>query len=353
MQVGPHYQGPLIRYQYNNPEIKDLLKFLAECKNPERIWLGDNLIWPDSIPEPNYDTYVFGFFGENFDYHYLEQVDQQLAGKKILVLTSCPDTSRFDLTNIKTFYIEHLHTYLRLYPKQPVRPVAERTHKIGILSGIARHHRVLALAKLLTLMPDAFYSFNSKIVSQECTAEQFHRTMQHIILNDYIPKDIKPRIDQLLSGKLDRAVNYDNRVLGGWSINNPAYNDCQFNISAETAYYSHPKNVWQYLTEKTFKCLVSGTPFSVLGQKNSHQRLIDLGFEIAYRDRVLEFDGTEDRDRIYKFFDYLEWLVDNLDVEHLQQVAEFNYNYVYGEFYSVCNNQNLTQAEKIVSYIHS
>lgn len=353
MRVGPHYQGPLSQYQYNNPEIKDLLKFLAECKNPERIWLGDNLIWPNTVPDPNYDTYVFGFFGENFDYHYLEQVNQQLADKKILVLTSCPDTSRFELDNIETFYIEHLHTYLRLYPRQTVKPIVKRTHPIGMLSGIARHHRVLALAKLLTLAPDAFYSFNSKSVSQECTAEQFRQTMQHIILNDYIPADIQPCVDQLLSGKLDHVIAYDNHVLGGWSTNNAAYTDCQFNISAETAYYSHPKSVWQYLTEKTFKCLVSGTPFVVLGQKNSHQRLIDLGFEIAYRDRVLEFDVAEDQDRIYKFFDYLEWLVDNLDVEHLQQVADFNYNYVYGNFYQHCADQNTKQAEKILRYIHS
>ena len=353
MRVGPHYQGPLSQYRYNNPEIKDLLKFLAECKNPERIWLGDNLIWPNTVPEASYDTYVFGFFGENFDYHYLEQVNQQLADKKILVLTSCPDTSRFELDNIKTFYIEHLHTYLRLYPRQSVKSVADRTHPIGMLSGIARHHRVLALAKLLTLAPDAFYSFNSKSVSQECTAEQFRQTMQHIILNDYIPADIQPCVDQLLGGKLDHVIAYDNHALGGWSTNNAAYTDCQFNISAETAYYSHPKNVWQYLTEKTFKCLVSGTPFVVLGQKNSHRRLIDMGFEIAHRDRVLEFDAAEDWDRIYKFFDYLEWLVDNPDVKHLQQVAEFNYNYVYGDFYSVCDTHNLSQAEKILSYIHS
>lgn len=353
MRVGPHYQGPLSQYQYNNPEIKDLLKFLAECKNPERIWLGDNLIWPNTVPESNYDTYVFGFFGENFDYHYLEQVNQQLADKKILVLTSCPDTSRFELDNIKTFYVEHLHTYLRLYPKQPVQPIAKRTHRIGMLSGIARHHRVLALAKLLTLEPNAFYSFNSQTVSQECTDERFRQTMRHIILSDHIPADIQSCVDQLLLGKLDCVITHNKGLLGNWSIDNAAYTDCQFNISAETAYYSHPKNVWQYLTEKTFKCLVSGTPFAVLGQKNSHQRLMDLGFKIAYCDRVMKFDGVEDQDRIYKFFDYLEWLVDNLDVEHLQQVAEFNYNYVYGNFYSVCNTHNLSQAEKILSYIHS
>jgi|LauGreDrversion4_2_1035121.scaffolds.fasta_scaffold256227_2 hypothetical protein len=352
MQVGPHYQGALSQYRYRNPEISDLLKFLAECKNPEKIWLGDNLIWPNTVPDSNYDTYVFGFFGENFDYHYLEEVNRQLAGKKILVLTSCPDTSRFELDNIKTFYVEHLHTYLRLYPRQLVKPVASRTHSVGMLSGIARHHRVLALAKLLTLVPNAFYSFNSKLVSQECTAKQFCQTMQHIILNDYIPADIQPCVDQLLNGELDHVIAYDNHFLRGWSINNPAYTNCQFNISAETAYYSHPKNVWQYLTEKTFKCLVSGTPFVVLGQKNSHQRLVDLGFKIAHSNQVMKFDSAEDCDRIYKFFDHLEWLIDNLDVEHLQQVADFNYNYVYGDFYSICNNQNLAQAEKIISYIH-
>jgi len=353
MRVGPHYQGPLNRYNYNNPEIKGLLKFLAECKKPENIWLGDNLIWPNTVPEPNYDTYIFGFFGENFDYHYLEQVDQQLAGKKILLLTSCPDTSRFDLSNIKTFHIEHLHIYLRLYPRQPVRPINERTHRISMLSGIARHHRVLALAKLLTLDPSALYSFNSKMVSQECTADRFRQTMQHIILNDYIPENIQPLVDRLLAGELDHIIEYDRNLSGGWDINNQAYNNCQFNISAETAYYSHPKNVWQYLTEKTFKCLVSGTPFAVLGQKNSHQRLLDLGFQIAHRERVMTFDAAEDSDRIYKFFDYLEWLIDNLNIKHLQHVADFNYNYVYNDFYANCDRHNRVEAEKIISYIHS
>jgi hypothetical protein len=353
MKVGPHYQGPLDQYNYNNPEINGLLKFLAGCRHPEKIWLGDNLIWPDTVPEPNYDTYIFGFFGENFDYQYLEQVDQQLAGKKLLLLTSCPDTSRFDFENIKSFYIEHLHIYLRLYPAQSVRPIVERTNKIGMLSGIARHHRVLALAKLLTLDPNAFYSFNSKLVSQECTADRFRDTIQYIILNNHIPNDIQSTVNQLLSGSMDRVIAHEKTFLGMWSVDNEAYQNCQFNISAETAYYSHPKNVWQYLTEKTVKCLVTGTPFTVLGQKNSHQRLLDLGFQIAHLEKVMAFDAAEDRDRIYHFFDYLEWLIDNLDVEHLQQVADFNYNYVYGNFYADCDQHNLREAEKIISYIHS
>jgi hypothetical protein len=353
MRVGPHYQGSLDQYHYNNPEIGGLLEFLNQCKHPDKIWLGDNLIWPNSVPDSSYDTYVFGFFGENFDYHYLEQVDQQLAGKKILVLTSCPDTSRFDLKNIKTFYVEHLHTYLRLYPQHTIKPAGNRVHKFGMLSGIARHHRVLALAKLLTLDPAAFYSFNSKVVSQECTADAFYRTMKHIILNDYIPDDIQPTVDQLLSGSLDRVIEQERTRLGNWGIDNEAYQNCQFNISAETAYYSHPKNVWQYLTEKTFKCLVSGTPFVVLGQRNSHRRLIDLGFQIPYVDQVLKFDSVEDSDRIYKFFEYLEWLNIHLDITHLQQVAEFNYHYVYSNFYKTCDDHNQQQAEKIVSYIHS
>lgn len=353
MLVGPHYQGPLAQYQYCNPEVGNLLSFLQGCSNQDRVWLGDNLIWPDSVPLDTYDTYVFGFFGENFDYHYLEQVNQQLDNKKILVLTSCPDTSRFDLPNIKTFYIEHLHTYLRLYPRQPVKPVAQRAHRFGMLSGIARHHRVLALAKLLTLVPDAFYSFNSAKVSQDCTHESFYKTMGYIILNTHVPDAIKPIVNQLLLGKLDKIVPHTKDYLGSWNINNPAYTDCQFNIAAETAYYSHPKNVWQYLTEKTFKCLVSGTPFVVLGQKNSHQRLLDLGFQIANVDQVSKFDSAEDSERIYKFFDYLEWLVNNLDLEHLQSVAEFNYNYVYGNFYQRCNDHNQQQAEKILEYINS
>jgi len=353
MRVGPHYQGPLSQYHYNNPEIGGLLNFLSQCKNPDKIWLGDNLIWPKTIPDTSYDSYVFGFFGENFDYHYLESINRRLVDKKILVLTSCPDTSRFDLENIKTFYVEHLHSYLRLYPQRTVKPVADRTHRFGMLSGITRHHRLLALAKLLTVDPSTFYSFNSKMVSQECTQESFYRTMKHIILNDNVPDEIRPTVDQLLSGSLDRTIPFTNTPLGTWGINNEAYQECQFNISAETAYYSHPKNVWQYLTEKTFKCLVSGTPFVVLGQKNSHQRLVDLGFQIPHINQVLNFDGVEDGDRIYKFFEYIEWLNNNFDANHLQQVAEFNYNYVYGDFYKNCDFHNQQQAEKIVSYIHN
>lgn len=351
MIVGPHYQGPLDQYLYKNPEIGDLLAFLRNCKNPKSTWLGDNLIWPNKVPEPIYDTYIFGFFGENFDYHYLEEVDSKLAGKKIIVLTSCPDTSRFDLKNVQTFYLEHLHRYLLLYPKTPVNLLADRACDFSLLSGVTRHHRLLVLAKLLSISTDSIYSFDSHTISQQCDRENFYTTMGSIIMNTYVPDSIKDTVDLLLDGKLDKAIPQD-RKIGSWGIDNPAYTNAKFNISTETAYYSHPKNVWQYLTEKTFKCLVSGTPFVVVGQKNSHQRLLDLGFEIAYKSEILSFDSAEDSDRIYKIFDFLDTLVGNLNINHLQEITDFNYNYVYTDFYNKCIKTNQAQEEKILDFIN-
>lgn len=352
-KLGPAYRGPLSEYKYNNLEVADLLHFLRNVKNPEQVWIGDNLIWPANVPENTYQTYIFGFFGENYDRSYLERVNQELADKCVLILTSTPDLSRFnDLTNLKFFYIEHLHKYLRHYPQQPFVPLHKRQHRFASLSTVSRHHRTLVIAKLLSVDPAALHSFNHKIQSQDCTSEKFYDTMKYIIMSEYVPDTVKPWVDKLLSGELDKTYKSSD-ALDDWSINIEPYQNAQFHFCAETAYYSSPNNHWQYLTEKSVKCLASATPFIVVGQKKCHTRLADLGFKFPYPETLFDIDHSSDGQRLGVIFKFIDFLSTNLDLDYLQDFAELNYKYLYSEFYDVVEARNAETSKQILNIIES
>jgi hypothetical protein len=343
-----YYKGALSAYRYANYQIGNLLDFLSQAKQPDKIWIADNLEWGitvDDVPK-DYDTYIFGFFGEFVHTDFLEKINHCLPNKKLILLSST-DCGNFELSNFKKFYIEHLHHYARFYPKTPYRPLAARSHQHSIMVGRLAVHKIIALAKLKLLYPDLLYSYQ-KLSSTEISESDFflrYKTIHNIDLSDAL----KQQIQQLFhnppvsfdSNHSDKSLTY------GWEPDLPAYTDSQFHWCAESIYLTLQNFPRSYLTEKSIKPLATGTPFVVLGQKGSHTRLSRMGFQPYLDYRVL--DNLDDNARLLDIIDSVNYL----DLDLLQSDVDFNYNWFHNHFFDhVEQNINAETKQAVLDYIN-
>jgi len=110
------------------------------------------------------------------------------------------------------------------------------------------------------------------------------------------------------------------------------------------------------LTEKTFKCLVGGTPFITIGQAYTHKTLAQLGFSFDYGPLDMSFDTLEGNfDRLIATVN----LIKSLDKLSISQIVDFtkqsaNHNQqhiVSGDFAKKCNEVNQNTITNIINNI--
>jgi len=340
-QVNLVYTGALSNYGYNNRWIGDLLAFLKQTKQPDKIWIGDNLQWFNNDVPDNYDTYIFGYFGEFMHTDFLEKINNQLADKKLILLSSL-DCTNFKLSNFKKFYIEHLHHYVRLYTKTAYSPLISRSHRHSIMVGRLAVHKIIALAQLKLLCPDLLYSYQKKSSPEISESDFFarYRLIHNIDLSDTLREKIQQLFDTA-----PVSVNsniHDKSLPSGWEVDLPTYTDSQFHWSIESIYLTLENFPRPYLTEKSIKPLATGTPFAVLGQRKSHHRLSCLGFQ-SYFDWA-NLDDLDDNFRLLAIIDS----VDSTDLNQLQSIVDFNYNWFYNNFFDHVEQKINAETKQIV-----
>jgi len=341
-----NYTGALSDYSYENWTIGSLLAFLKQVKQPGKIWIGDNLTWANIDIPNNYDTYIFGYFGEFVNTDFLKEINNRLADKKLILLSSL-DCTDFELSNFKKFYIEHLHHYVQLYAKTAYNPLVSRSHRQSVMIGRLAVHKIIALAQLKLLHPDLLYSYQ-KMPSNEISESDFfarYKTIHNIDLSD----TLREKIQQLFNNapvSIDSNGN-DKSLSNGWEPDLPTYTDSQFHWSAESIYLTLQNFPRPYLTEKSIKPLTTGTPFAVLGQRKSHFRLALMGFQ-SYFDWK-ELDDLNDNVRLLDIINS----VNCIDLSYLQSVADFNYNWFYDNFFDYVEQKiNAETKQAVLDYIN-
>lgn len=341
------YRGALSSYRYDNWQINNLLDFLSQAKHSDKIWIGDNLGWNDSDVPNNYDTYIFGYFGEFVNTDFLEKINHCLPDKKLILLSST-DCSNFELSNFKKFYIEHLHHLTKFYPSTPYRPLAARSYQHSIMVGRLAVHKIIALAQLKLLHPNLLYSYQ-KLPSIEISESDFfscYKTIHNIDLSASLQSEIQQLFDNapvsINSNINDKSVPY------GWESDLPTYTDSQFHWSVESIYLTLENFPRSYLTEKSIKPLTSGTPFVVLGQRKSHFRLIRMGFQPYF-----DCNDSDDQDDNVRLLDIIN-SVNYLDLGRLQTIADFNYNWFYNNFFDHIEQKiNAETKQAVLDYINT
>ncbi len=140
-----------------------------------------------------------------------------------------------------------------------------------------------------------------------------------------------------------------------------AYNECLFNFTNESFHYSYFSDgnreftyPGPFLTEKTLKCLVGGTPFISVGQFDTYQTLKKLGFQFDYGELDLSWDcDSGNLSRLQSIVELIKNL-QNYSLDELELMTkdstEHNHDCVWsGKFIQNCNNQNAQSIESILT----
>jgi hypothetical protein len=300
------YNGPLSEYNYNNAEYGDLLNFLKDVNYKERIWLCDTLFFGDTIPPQDYDTYIICCMGEYLNKPLLDQISNTHVGKNLILLT----TISVDISTYKIFPLEHLHTLVPFFNKGGVfKPIAARTYTNSILT------------RRTTPYKEGF----TQLAKQRCE-------------------------NLIYSSGIDNPIDtYDQ-----WSLLSKAYSDTKFHWANETL-FSSDRAERTYLTEKTFKPIASKTPFAIVGQAGSHDKITQMGFQ-TYEGLIGKWDSFNDTDRVDAITNAMSLITDEFildNIHEFQLIAEYNYNHFINNFHQLITKSNNPVIIEIIEYLNN
>ena len=342
------YKGPLCQYDYNSVEIGNLLEFLRELPNSNRIYLIDSTDLKLDLPPDGFDTYIIGCFGELANIDFLTKINQKYSNRKLICLSSQNFSDCSQLNHFKIYYIEHLHKIIKYFPQQNFKKLKERQGYHSILSRRMEPHRYLFTAALLSRYPDSIYSLVRLFEGTKFTFEKLLEEIENRLV--YIVND------KTLHNVLQSLMEQQPKILDGhqWSLDNIAYTEAKLHWVNESIFTSIPNHPTAYLTEKIVKPIVSTTPFVALGQTNIYKRLKDLKFDTGQDIFSIDFDDTETEanriEKIFKLMDKLSLDFINDNIEKFQNTADYNFHHCYQDLNSHCENLNQKTICDVVSY---
>jgi hypothetical protein len=159
--------------------------------------------------------------------------------------------------------------------------------------------------------------------------------------------------DFFLDSSLDKQNNF----------NHPAYTQAALNFTQESYHYSlQHEDGRQYicpgpfLTEKTLKCLLSGTAFISSSQFDAYGYLTEAGMKFDYGALDLSYD--RDPGNLTRLAGVIN-LVKDLDQWSAQDIYDMTFNstkhnlevIASGDFYKYCDSQNQKSIENIFNFI--
>jgi len=395
------YVGTLYNYHYANNDIDDLLSFLKPFAR-KKIWLIDNFMeeFNPVIPR-EYEIVIIGIFGERFQPQWLTKLMPILENKKVIILTSQGIITKDEvpewcnplhylhpyLDNFKIFYIEHLHKLVKFtfnidiakttnsVPVKSFTPLKERTYTHGLYNNRIDYQKLVVYAMFLKYCgKDSLFSFADfrKFDFAQLNDYIISNNLSNLIDVEVLTRIIKgPRFNAeslIKSGLRNNLLDYYNYNQSLPSINNdfieipweetlqikPDMFDimCNWVVETEIHYASRAK----YLTEKTLKPIMCGTPFVLLSNNFGYSRLKRLGFnnyQSIFRTKDILFTSIQEKllaiEQSMKKIDK-DFLLDN--EQSLTEAAKHNVDWFYNRFYAHCESLNTDVIEEISEYIN-
>jgi hypothetical protein len=151
---------------------------------------------------------------------------------------------------------------------------------------------------------------------------------------------------------LDKKISLPNDDGIDHSYNNSAYQTAALNFTMESYHYSFMSNGTRnyvqpgpFVTEKTWKCLLSRTAFIPIGQVHTYKWFQQLGLKFDYGSLDLEFDNdagnlTRLEKIVYLIKSLRYWSAQDLYEMTLESTLH-NYELVISEkFWNVCEESN-------------
>lgn len=340
------YAGPLTSYfdQVHVREFGDILSFLQRVKNKDRVFLLDILdwVWMQEVTLPTgYDIYVLCAFGEFVNNHALRKLaeDPTVDTAKIILLTSQTGVSNY--SGIKVFRLEYIHSLVNFLPKREYIPLRQRQYRHGSLSHRNEEHKSFITANLKHKTSSYVYSFCNAPSDPAFDPNDFY---------DAAYGKLGLEVTDLEYELVNKLHNNPVMFPGvQWDIDLEPCTNAQVHWSLESVFITLDGEFDAYLTEKTFKPIITGCMFIIVGQRGSYQRLKDMGFE-TFEDElgiVPEYHSMHDSERLR----YLVDLMDNFPDICTQELVDYNYNHFFTGFADAVKEQNNSRIESILDYI--
>ena len=355
----------LNQWQLADPYTQQVLYWLPELKKDfGQTFCFFNLQWPDdnvisTIPK-NMDTYVLHFGSEYVDWRWLNLFCKTFPTRRV-VLISPYNCALYAEPNLILIQFEFWPHILKWYQKETVMPIPQfetKTKKISALANRVSQFRAYVCAYLHQNWDNEDYIISWQgVVNKQKDLYLLNPTGNNKIdsIIDYIKSTffdlkIKPTSD-FINNPLDNLF-YD------WS----AYTDCVINCSNESINNSFQQTdqvshivPGPYLTEKTWKCLLSGTSLLPVGQYKTYDSLSKHGFKFDYP-WDCKFDQLSgDIDRICEILNCLDQ-IKNMPLDFLKlstnESNQHNRDYILsGNYFEQRNLVNLNNIENFIKTV--
>lgn len=338
-------------------EIKNLAEFNLLYENlslPDAYcWLNCQVFDSKKIPVDCYDKFVLSFHTEFFEHNILIDFFSTHPDKKFLLISDWKYYDNIFPSNVQTVTWVTLHTQADLIVK--TYGVCENKSPSKRLSSLAyRHefHKAAVTAYMLSHTKDS-----DRVLSWWDVKYRY----PYYLEEDYY---IDPEIAKYVLGDSFQTLapitldEFDNQPLANSQWRHPAYLDCVLNLSNESVFNSScelGRLPGPYLTDKTWKVLLSGTGLLPVGQAGTLGHLRSLGLEFDYQIDLSYDSLVPEYDRILGIFrtidSVLQRPVDQLYRDVRDSTAHNINHLVNGEFKKSCRIHNDSQRPIIENWI--
>ena len=344
---------PYIPAQVNS-SLKDLTiteeilywyPWIADLKN-KNTWLAlaqgwkPNDSFPD-IPPLGYEYYIVS--GDSLMFGFAEKIAQSVGGK-VIQLSGPLIESEFTTDLVR--YVPYTADHYRL-ARMPTKWSINKNimYKASALTNRITQSKAIIFSALTSLLNEQ--DFIGSLNHAHALLKNVHNwEMSGNTVCDCYTKNF-------ITNWLDKNITLPNDDRTEGSYNNPAYQNSALNFTQESYHYSHMIDYnghgciepGPFVTEKTWKCLVSKTAFIPVGQMYTYHWLKTLGLQFDYGQLDLSFDNDAGNlTRLEKIVNLIESLNQwsAMDLYKMTRVsAEYNYEYVQSnDFWNLCERSN-------------
>lgn len=314
-----------------------------------------NKQWPQD-PDPGFDHYVLS--GDSGMAGWAEHV-AGLHDRAVYVIDLpevYQDSNNLLVRHVSNTYYHRQISRLMGFTDHPVQK--NMVYKASALTGRITQSKVIIFSALQRYLgSDCVLSLNDRFESSNVHHWQLTGDQELDDLTAYFRDNWLSRTVKLPDDDSNYLSNY-------LSVKNSAYSESALNFTQESFHYSlmydETKNHEQilsgpFLTEKTFKCLLSQTAFVPVGQFRSYRWLETMGMRFDYG---LDLSFDDDPGNISRL-NKLVTLIRNLEKYTAEDLFEMTktstlhnyFNITSKEFFDRCEKSNQSSLNTLYEYI--
>jgi hypothetical protein len=308
---------------------------------------------------PGHNLYVISFHSEHFDLNWLLEQTKKI-NSPIIVLN---DGGYYDSPLPPNVYFfnyyswhQHLNTMMSWFPDRHTRQVK---YKVSAVCNRITQSKMLIFTAIMKYLDqnDCMIKLGNWLEEKNVHYRQPTNValldeLSDIFFNQYFGKTIE------IDGFTNETHNVQRKNSNPWQ---PLYTQAALHFTNETYHYSlmqneqrHSINPGPAYSEKTFKCLIAGTPFIAVGQFDSYRFLKELGLKFDYGDIDLSWDNDPGNlSRIEGIINMIKSISEyNIaDIEHMTgNSTQHNTDFIWsGDFYNKCQTHNNIIANTVIT----